>query len=84
MSKEINKLKRKLDASYLKYKAAIDSIEYYLDDKVDFDFAIDHYPGDGFLMLKTDNNSVAPLSQIIPMLQNSDSITEEMHKSLSI
>jgi hypothetical protein len=57
----------KLNKTHTAYWSAIDNLESYLSDKIDFEFSIFEQPGDGFVIQYDSHN--APLDSCLRIIK---------------
>jgi hypothetical protein len=75
MSKNINKLVRRVLKTRDDYKSAVERLEYELKDLVEFEFYVIYQPSDGFVILHEEKAHNAPLYKCIDIIKEKGMLT---------
>ena len=78
-----DKLNLNMNINWSKYIYAKGSLEAYLSDSIDFDFSINDMPGDGFVVLDSQNDKVASVESCFKIILEKGKINQEDFAALS-
>ena len=78
-----DKLYLNMNKNWSKYLSTKGSLEAYLSDFIDFDFSINDMPGDGFVVLDSQNNKVASVEICFKKNKKKGKINQEDLATLS-
>lgn len=84
MDRKIIRQKNKLIKTEGKYHTEKEHLEQLVSEYIDFSFSIDWMPGDGFIILNNDTNTVAPLDTCILTIDKFGTLTEDQHDLIGI